>query len=196
MKDIKKYNKSVRLDRIVHVVIPSKTAETMPPRIEAISGEPNQPGKTLAIYTTPDIYKAVLGEREGNKIRPGLRGDQRHAFIGRFTDVKHGTKTLSVMVGLDRIPLRYFDGSSGPVEIKRNRIEGFIVEWDDNIKGFKIDKPELGMSRRDMERLLEEIRQGMGAKRSFKTASGYQITFLDEATLRVKNTAAFVEQSI
>ena len=196
MKEISKYNKTVRIERIVHVV--AKTDHTKVHMFEAVSGDPNTTGKTVNIPCSPELYRQILGTREGNVIKPLLRGDQRHAMLVRFSDVKlkDGESEVSVATGIDRIPQRFFQGSSGPSLLKENRINGFEMEWVEDHSGFKIDSVELGMNRRDLESLLDDIRKNMGNKRSYKTKCGRTVTFVDEITLKVKNPKPFKERQI
>lgn len=197
MKNISKYKKSIRINRIVHVFVNDPNeGKDQPLRIEINSGEPNEVGKSKLVPCTKEIYKAVLGEREDNKIRPGLRGDQKHVMIGRIGEIKVGDKKVEGLVGIDRIPRRYFTGNSGPVIQREHRINGFLAEWQDEHAGFKIDEGYLGLSQRDIEKLLENIRKNFGAKTSIKTECGHQVTRVDEVTLRIKNPKPYTEQSI
>lgn len=195
MKNISKYDRTVRIDRIVHVVV---SRENSGLSFEAVSAEPNSMGKSVVIPCTPEIYREVQGTMEGTIIKPKLRGDQRHAMLVRMGEVavkgKEGKQ--SVAVAVDRIPLRFFAGASGPVPFKEARSEGFLMEWVEEHSGFKIDVVELGMNRRDLELMLEDVRKNMGNKSSYTTKCGRKVSKVDEVTLKVKNPKPFKERQI
>jgi len=199
MKAISKYKTTRRIQRIINVAIPRDVdgdGTKLPPAIEVVSGEPNELGKVRVYYCTPQIFAQVLGQREGNIIRPLLRGDQRHTMLARFADITVAGVKYSAITGVDRLPLRYFIGSSGPVQQKENRKDGFDAEWIEDHQGFRIDAAYLGMGAKDLEILLEDIRKNLGDKKSLKTKCGHNVSLVDGSTLRIKNPKPFVEQTI
>lgn len=193
MKNKADYDVTFRLSRISHVINPISAED--PLRIDAISAEPNTPGRCEVLRCTREIYQQVLGDTslDGRKIRPLLRGEQGSLILAR---AKRGEDGVPVVVGVDLIPLRYFAGKSGPVEALEAREKGFDIHWRDEYNGFKVDIAELGMTQRMLERLLDEIRRDMPAsKRKYKAEEGYDVVKVDEVTLRVKNLSAFTKPS-
>ena len=188
------YTRTMRLNRIVHIIAP--TGEKSKHRFEAISGERATAGRVEYPRCTPEMYRQIKGTSDAKTIRPGLRGRLRHFLLARCVEEKNGDTVEPVAVGFDLIPMRYFIHHSGPVECKTARKEGMILEWIEDYKGFRIDNAELGMSQRDLETVLDEIRKKMGARRNLKTSNGYEVTRIDEATLRVKNPKPYVEPTI
>ena len=185
------------LHKINHVVV---TADSGRHCFEAISADPSTAGSFLIMETTPALQKAIVGVRDDNVIRPGLRGEIKHLILARTKPQPNKKSKLPYVVGFDLIPQRYHAGTSGSTDALNARREGMSVEWREDINGYCIDSAPLGMALRDLLALLKELHslresEG-GVPASHVLANGHKLTRKDDVTLLIKDPKPFVMRDV
>ena len=101
-----------------------------------------------------------------------------------------------MVVGIDLIPLRFFAARSGPADYRTARTAGFEAVWNPEHSGFEVKIAYIGMTQRDLENVLDELRKNKSKKQKFRTTCGHEITKLDDVTYRIRNTTPFAETNI
>lgn len=162
---------------------------------DTILGDPSHPGLYYEPACSPHIFKAILGEESdnGRRTKGGLMREPSYNFLARFKNREVNGVEFEEIVGVDLIPTRFFRGKSGPVPAKEARKEGFDLVWEPDYLGFRVRQVELGMTQRDLEFLLDEVRRAPMKKRTFNTTTGHTVNKVDDLTLRVKNRAPYTE---